>query len=118
MHITELGLSPAALACLQAAAITDVGDLTTRPASDLIASGHFTRAELYEIICCLNQHGLTLPPVPRGALHLPNTRNRELLRLRLIEGLTLAQIAKRTGVSPTRARQILVHHYGLSGTRT
>jgi hypothetical protein len=54
MHITKLGLSPAALACLEAATITDVSDLTNRPASDPIASGDFPSPELYEIICRLN----------------------------------------------------------------
>jgi DNA-directed RNA polymerase sigma subunit (sigma70/sigma32) len=40
-----------------------------------------------------------------------------MLRLRLIERLSLAEIGKRTGVSQERVRQLLRLHFGLSGTR-
>jgi len=99
MHPSELGLSPAALACLDAAGI------------------HFGSVELYEIVCQLNQHNRSLPPIHGGRDRVPNVRNREMLRLRLIEGLTLAEIGIRTGVSPERVRQLLRVYFGLSGTR-
>jgi Sigma-70, region 4/Bacterial RNA polymerase, alpha chain C terminal domain len=117
MHITELGLSPAALSCLEAAGIADVEHLTTHTASDLIDSGHFAPAELYEIVCRLNQHELSLPSIAGGITRVPCERNRDMLRLRLIEGLTLAEIGKRTGVSTERVRQLLRLHFGLIGTR-
>jgi hypothetical protein len=41
MHVSELGFSPAALACLEAAGLTDIQHLATHTATDLIDSGHF-----------------------------------------------------------------------------
>jgi Sigma-70, region 4/Bacterial RNA polymerase, alpha chain C terminal domain len=117
MHVTELGLSPAALACLEAAGLTDVEQLATHPADDLINSGHFAATELYEIICRLNRHGLSLPTLPGRRGRVPNARNRKMLRLRLIDGLSLTEIGKQTGVSQERVRQLLWLHFGLSGTR-
>ncbi len=117
MHVAELGLSPAAFACLEAAGITDASHLATHTATELIDSGHFGSAELYEIVCCLNEHGRSLPPIHGGRDRVPNARNREMLRLRLIERLSLAEIGRRTGVSQERVRQLLRLHFGLSGTR-
>jgi hypothetical protein len=116
MHISELGLSPAALASLHAAGITEVEHLTTYPAGDLLHNSRIP-TELYEIICRLNQHGRSLPSIPGGLERVPTARNREMLRLRLIEGLSLAEIGHRTGVSRERVRQLLSLHFGLGGTR-
>lgn len=117
MHISELGLSPAALACLKAARITEVEHLATYPADELLHTGRIGPTELYEIICRLNQHGRSLPSIPGGLERVPTARNREMLRLRLIEGLSLAEIGHRTGVSRERVRQLLSLHFGLGGTR-
>ncbi|HUB73955.1 MAG TPA: sigma factor-like helix-turn-helix DNA-binding protein [Solirubrobacteraceae bacterium] len=117
MHITELGLSPAAHACLEAAAIAEVEQLTAHPAGDLLDTGHFGRVELHEIINALNDSDLTLPPVPRGRLRPPRPRERQMLRLRLIERKTLAEIGQQTGVSKERVRQLLNQHFGLTGRR-
>jgi sigma-70-like protein/RNA polymerase alpha subunit len=117
MHLSELGLSPAALACLEAAGITDASHLATHTASELIDSGHFRPTELHEIVCRLNEHGRSLPPIRGGRAWVPSARNREMLRLRLIEGLTLDEVGKRTGVSQERVCQLLRLHFGLSGTR-
>ncbi|MGC2372395.1 MAG: sigma factor-like helix-turn-helix DNA-binding protein [Solirubrobacteraceae bacterium] len=71
--------------------------------------------ELYEIVCQLNKHGLSLPPVPGGMMKVPGERNREVLRLRIIEGLTLAEIGLMVDVSSERVRQLLRFHFGLTG---
>jgi hypothetical protein len=115
MHVTELGLSPAALACLDAAGITEVEQLVARPATDLIQRSRFKAAELYEIACQLKKHGLSLPPIPGGHIRVPGERDLEMFRLRLVERLTLAEVGERTGVSQERVRQILRLHFGLTG---
>jgi hypothetical protein len=78
---------------------------------------NFGATELYEIVCRLNQHGRSLPPIRGGHDRVPNARNREMLRLRLVERLTLAEVGERTGVSTERVRQLLRVYFGLSGTR-
>jgi hypothetical protein len=118
MHIRKLGLSPAALACARAAGITRTEQLTTHTAADLIDSGHFGGPELYDIVCRLNEHNLCLPATSGGQMRPPSERNREMLRLRLVEGRSLAEIGKQTGVSQERVRQILNQHFGLWGRRT
>jgi Sigma-70, region 4/Bacterial RNA polymerase, alpha chain C terminal domain len=117
MHVAELGLSPKALACLDAARITEVEQLTARSFIGLIQSGEVGPSELYEIVCQLNQHALSLPARPGKRMRIPSQRNREMLRLRIIERLTLAEIGERTGISRERVRQILNVHFGLTGTR-
>jgi hypothetical protein len=117
MHISDLGLSPAAHACLRAAGLTDVEELTSHTANELLDRYHVPATELYEIICRLNQHQLSLPSTPNGIIRLTSPRNREMLRLRLIEKLSLTAIGKRTGVSQERVRQLLHVYYGLDGKR-
>lgn len=46
----------------------------------------------------------------------PNERRRDMLRLRIIDGLTLAEVGQHTGVSTERVRQLLRLHFGLKGT--
>lgn len=115
MHITELALGREALACLALEDISTIEQLTTRPASELLEGGIITAPVLYEIICRLNQRSLTLPPIPGGRLHLPDRRARAMLRLRLIDRLTLAAIGERHGIGPERVRQLLARHFGLRG---
>jgi Sigma-70, region 4 len=116
MHVTELGLSPAALARLEAAGITEVEQLVARPATDLLRRGRFSAAELYEIVGQLSQHGLSLPPIRGGRIRVSSERDLEMFRLRVVERLTLAEVGERTGVSQERVRQILRLHFGLTGT--
>jgi predicted DNA-binding protein (UPF0251 family) len=42
-------------------------------------------------------------------------RDLEMARLRVVEGLTLVEVAERTGVSRERVRQILRARFGISG---
>jgi hypothetical protein len=116
MHVTELGLSRVALARLDAAGISEVEQLVTRPATDLIRRDRFRAAELYEIVGQLSEHGLSLPPIRGGRIRAPSERDLEMFRLRLVERLTLAEVGERTGVSQERVRQILRLHFGLIGT--
>ena len=69
--------------------------------------------ELHELICELHRHGLT--PFSRHGGHVQAEREREMFRLRAVEGLTLAQIGGRFDVSGARVRQLLKLHFGLDG---
>lgn len=113
MSVTELNTSAAALACLEAVGITEVEQLVARSADDLLNIPHLGAMELYEIVCQLNQPGLVVPPVPWGTIRPSNKRNREILRLRIIDGLAFAEIATRVNLSKERVRQILRWNYGL-----
>jgi hypothetical protein len=113
VDIKALGLRPATTACLEANGIKAVEQLT---ATELLDHG-VAPADLYEIVCHLNDAGLTLPAIPGRHIRLAGDREREILRLRLIEKLTLGEIGQRTGVSTERVRQLLNMHFGLTGTR-
>lgn len=109
-NVTELGLSADALAALREAGIQEVAQLGS--ASDLIQRPEFSKgAELYEVACALNRYGLSLR---RG--HIPGDREREMFRLRIVEGLTLKEVGERVGVKTERARQLLSDFFGLTGT--
>ena len=108
--VNELGLSQDALAALSTAEISAVNQLGT--ASDLVQRPEFsTGVELFEIVCALNRYGLSLK---RG--HVPDDRNREIFRLRIVEGLTLSELGERFGLNRERVRQILAVYFGLTGT--
>jgi DNA-binding CsgD family transcriptional regulator len=115
MHVTELRLRAAALACLEAAGITNVEQLVTHSCDELIHSPHFGAMELYEIIRQLNKHGYSLPSIPGSHTRAASLRERDVLRLRIIEGLTLDEIGLVLDLSTSRVRQILKEHFGLSG---
>lgn len=115
MHVTELDLSPAALVCLRAADITDTDQLSQRSADDLLRE-RFGASELYEIVCQLNMRGTSLPCSSRSVVYMPKDRQREMFRLRIVEGLTLAQVGERVGIKSERVRQILYRHFGLRGS--
>jgi hypothetical protein len=115
MHVTDLRLSAAALACLEAADLNDVEQLVTHSCDELLHSPHFGAMELYEIIRQLNKHGYSLPSTGGGDVAVPSLHDREILRLRIIEGLTLHEIGLVLDLSTSRIRQILKQHFGLSG---
>ncbi|MGC2375542.1 MAG: sigma factor-like helix-turn-helix DNA-binding protein [Solirubrobacteraceae bacterium] len=114
MRVAELNISAAAFACLEAAGITDVDQLINHTADDLLVLPHLGAMELHEIVCQLNGHNLSLPPRSghgfRGGI---NPRNREVLRLRIVEGMTFVQIAECSVLSRERVRQILRWNHGL-----
>jgi Sigma-70, region 4 len=103
MRVTELDLSPAALACL-AADIADVDQLVTHTADELVRKG-FGATELHEIVCQLKRNDLALMPTPMAKVtYVPNERSSAVFRLRLVEGLTLDEIGERFGVSKERSQ--------------
>ncbi len=102
--VSELGLSPAALAALDAAGIQEVAQLPS--ASDLLGRG-VSGEEVYEVVCALARHRHTL------GRSVPGEREREMLWLRAVEGLTLKQIGERFAVIAERVRQLLAVYFGL-----
>jgi DNA-directed RNA polymerase sigma subunit (sigma70/sigma32) len=52
---------------------------------------------------------------PRGTATAPSDREREMLRLRTVEGLTLREIGERFGIGAERVRQLLNHYFRLKG---
>lgn len=47
---------------------------------------------------------------------MPDQRNQEILRLRLLEGLSLREVGLRVGITTERVRQILRAYFGLGAT--
>lgn len=113
MRTSELNISAATFGCLQAAGINSTDDFKRYPCDLLLASPYLGPLEVYEVVRELNEHGLTLPPVPGGRLIVPSTPKYEVLRLRMIEGLTLAATGREVGLGKERVRQILSGHYGM-----
>jgi DNA-binding NarL/FixJ family response regulator len=117
MRVTELDLSLPTLVCCQRLDLADVDQLLTYPASELVGSG-FGPRELYELIRQLNRHGHVLPTI-HGAVRrtqpVATERNLTMLQLRLVEGMTLREIADRVDSEPERIRQILRWHFGVLG---
>lgn len=116
MHIAELYLNPTALVCLRAANITDVDQLVTLTADQLIERG-IGATELYEVVCQLNKLGTSLPPLPSCEhIYMPDDRSRDIFRLRVVEGLTLKEIGGRFDIKGERVRQILARQFGLKAS--
>jgi hypothetical protein len=110
--IAELGLAPATERALQVAGITTIEQLQ-RPANELLDIEPITGAVLHDIVYCLHTHGLGLHPNIRQTL--PTENDIEMLRLRVVEGLALREVAFSCGISPERVRQRLNQHFGLHG---
>jgi Sigma-70, region 4 len=118
MRITELDLSLPALVCCQRLGLTAVDQLLTYTASELVGNG-FGPHELYDVLCRLNDHGRVLPTSPqslRTTQRQSGERNRIILRLRVLDGMTFGEIAERVDIGPERVRQILRWHFGVIGT--
>ncbi|HEV7942436.1 MAG TPA: sigma factor-like helix-turn-helix DNA-binding protein [Solirubrobacteraceae bacterium] len=113
MRTSELHISAATFACLQAADIHRIQDFNQYPCDALLSSPHFGALEIDEVVRELNEHGMTLPPLPGRPERRPSTPRYEVFRLRLIDGLTYAAIGERVGLTQERVRQILAAHYGL-----
>jgi hypothetical protein len=115
MEIGELGLSPATQACLRRAGIRTMYELLDRSCRELLWHSEIGADALYEIICKLNQHELMLPATTKGTVRVPDDRNREVFRLRAVEGLSLADTGKQLGISTERVRQVLSVYFGIQG---
>jgi len=116
MRVSELGLTPATLACLHTAGIVNVAQLTSHSCVELMRHPEIGPAKVYEVIRRLHKRGLALPN-QWGWTRLPSERSIEMFRLRFIEGLTLRETGCRFGVSPSRAEQILRNYFGVSTLR-
>lgn len=115
MLIAELGLAPGTKRALRAAGIKTIDQLQ-RPANVLLASPLIDGGVLYDVAYRLHAHGLgfrTKTDTRRSAL--PTEGDLEILRLRVVEGLALREIATICGVSRERVRQILNLRFGLNG---
>lgn len=108
--LTELGLSAGTLDALRTAGIEWVDRLLS--VSELLERPEFRAgSEVYEVVCALSRFGLSLPPYR----HVPDERDREILRLRIVEAMTLKEIGEQCGVIAERVRQILNFAFGLRG---
>src|ERR1700694_2679574 len=114
IRVTDLDLSPAPLAALEALAISRVDDLARHPAAQLLEDARLSDGvQLHELVCKLHRHGLA--PFARSGGHRASERELDMFRLRAVEGLTYDEIAKRFDLSRERVRQLLGLHFGLDG---
>ncbi len=60
--------------------------------------------------------GLGVMPPPRD-YRVAEERHLEMLRLRLVEGLTLREVGERTGVTGGRVKQLLADYFGVSSRK-
>lgn len=110
VNVGELGLSAGTLNALRRIGIERVNRLPS--VSELLTRPEFRAgSEVYEIVCALSRFGLSLPP----HRHVPDERDREMLRLRIVEGKTLREIGEQCGVIAGRVQQIMVFTFGLRG---
>ncbi len=114
MLIGELGVTPATQAALEAAGIQETDQLR-RPATGLLCMSPITGAVLYETVCRLNEQHIGLPSSASAGITTADDRDLEILRLRIVEGASLRDIAVALGVSRERVRQLLYLHFGMSG---
>jgi Sigma-70, region 4 len=116
MHLSELGLHPATLACLHNAGIHTTRELLDHSCRELTWHSEISGQQLHEILRQLDQHGLTLPPTPRRTSRPYGERNLEVFRLRVAEGLSLKATGEQVGLGTERVRQILAAYFGLHGS--
>jgi Sigma-70, region 4 len=70
--------------------------------------------QFYKYVKQRQARGLGVLPPPCDH-RVPQERYIEMLRLRLLEGLTLREIGERTGVTKERVRQVLGHYFRVAG---
>jgi AraC-like DNA-binding protein len=114
MCVNELALSQAVLPSLAKVGIHKVEQLAGHRTGELLRRPELSSGvELYELICELHRHGLT--PFSGHGGHIQTAREREMFRLRAVEGLTLDEIGERFSVKRERVRQLLKLHFRLDG---
>lgn len=113
MRVNQLALSQAVLSSLAKVGIHEVEQLAEHRISDLLERPEFSSgAELYELICELHRHDLT--PFSGYGGHIQTARERELFRLRAVEGMTFTEVGERVGLHRTRVDQLLRLHFRLN----
>jgi len=88
-----------------------VSQLVAMTVDDLLAYPGLGEGSVHKIAASLKRRGLFLrpsPPTPRQERHQRATERGLPLRDRWLAGETLAQIAPSVGVSPERARQLIL----------
>ncbi len=109
--LSELGLSPNTMSALTTEGLEDLGQLGS--ATSMLSRTRFhSGVELYEIVCALNRYALSLPT--SRASRVRGDRDREIFRLRIVDGLMLSEIAQLHNINVERVRQVLTCH-GLDG---
>ena len=102
MRVNELALSQAVLPSLAKVGIHEVEQLAEHRTGELLRRPELSSGvELHELICELHRHGLT--PFSRHGGHVQTDREREMFRLRAVEGLTLDEIGPKGSASQTSA---------------
>jgi Sigma-70, region 4 len=113
--ISRLELTPASRAAWLAVGIRDTDGLR-RPAAALLELPGITGSILYETVCQLNEHHLSLPARASAArIMAATTDDLEMLRLRVVDGATLKEIGIVSKLSRERVRQRLHRQFGLTG---
>jgi DNA-binding XRE family transcriptional regulator len=115
MRLSEMGLEPATLACLRRGGINTTYRLLEHTYRELIWHSQITPEALYDILCALRRHGMTLKPATNGIERPVNDRNLEIFRLRVVEGHRLKATGEQLGIGVERVRQILATCFGLRG---
>ncbi len=114
MRVNQLALSQAVLPSLAKVGIHDVEQLAEQRTGELLRHPELSSGvELYRLICELHRHGLT--PFSGHGCHRQSAREREMFRLRAVEGLTLDEIGERFAIKRERVRQLLHLHFQLDG---
>ncbi len=115
MRLSEMGLEPTTLACLHRGGINTTYRLLEHTCRELIWHSEITPEALYDVLCALRRHGMTLKPVTNGIERPVNDRNLEVFRLRVVEGHRLKATGEQLGIGVERVRQILAACFGLRG---
>jgi DNA-binding XRE family transcriptional regulator len=115
MRLSEMGLEPATLTCLQRGGINTTYRLLEHTYRELIWHSEITPEALYDILRALRRHGMMLKPHPKGTERPVNERNLEVFRLRVVEGRLLKDTGEQVGIGHERVRQILAGSFGLRG---
>ncbi len=112
----NLHLSDEVRAKLRDAGITDTDELVAHTADWLLE--HLDSQQTYEVAAALYGAGFGLKPSERATyFKRANDRYLDMLRLRLVEQLTLPQVGERHGIKGGTVRVHLRKFWGLTGWR-
>jgi Sigma-70, region 4 len=107
----ELHLGSYTRGRLREAGITTLDEVTHMTGRELVE--RIGPEATYELACVLAAHDLAFAKIAGGEWwHIPNVRNLEILRLRIVEGLTYKATGEAVGLSKERIRQILRTYFG------